>query len=292
MVKQKTSSTLEELKDDSGSRLDNESIKELTNELKEFDQWLISIDVKKTPFDISQIGFAPFSNADWIMKVEWKGEKGKVDFNPFIAKDNLQFFKVVLLHEYFHLVVQKVPNKDDATMIKDSFGNDFMSLIDIEADFYVAAFLKSKGCTLREYWKLSFEGSRVFSDRWIRNKKFERFIGSMLTINFLFSDRSSNFDLFLPTVSTIFTEGKMRVLIVKSKHILFEEIKMEYEDFVEIRGVYKDSIDLTFEGYIKKVIGFTNKALNLKLDYKESETSEKKIRRVSKPKHSKKQTKN
>nr|WP_315424774.1 hypothetical protein [uncultured Pedobacter sp.] len=258
---------LAEISDIEQNQLDSDSEHKIREALKSFDEWLIGQGIKDTKFDLDHIVIEPFSNDDWIMKVA-KMEAGEtVSFNPNLYRSSsYDFFEVVILHEFFHLVVQKVPNKDDATMIKDYFGSDFMSLIDIEADFYVAYYLKTKGYDLRKYWELYFNGTSIFSDKWIRNKKFERFIGSVLTINMLFSNNENNFDLYLPSVSPIYTEENMKMLVIKEKHICFEEIIAEYKDFVMIKDLYKNPSDLTFEGYFKKIISFTEKALKIKLN--------------------------
>ena len=256
---------LEEISDINSNQLDNPIKDKLMKAINQFDEWLIDQKIKAAKFDLTKIVIEPFSNDDWIMKVA-KAESGDtVSFNPNVYRtSNYDFFEVVILHEYFHLVVQKVPNKEEATMIKDYFGSDFMSLIDIEADFYVAYYLKGKGYDVKKYWELYFTGTKVFSDKWIRNKKFERFIGSLLTINKLFFDDKNNFDLYLPSVSPIYTEENMKVLVIKEKHICFEEIVAEYKDFVMIKDAYKNPSDHTFDGYFKKIISFTEKALNIK----------------------------
>jgi hypothetical protein len=256
-------STLQEL-DEKVNEISKDVRDKLLQAIIDFDFWLNEIKVSKKIFDIKNIIIEPYKNEDWIMKVnEKKGEK-IVSFNPFILKScEYNFFEIVILHEFFHLVVQGVPNKDDATKVKDYFGSDFMSLIDIEADFYVALYLKKKKTfNMNTYWKTYFEGSKVFIDKWIRNKKFERFIGSVLTINKLFLSNDDSFDLYLPSISPVITEDHMKVLIIKEKHISFEEINISYEDFKEIKKLYKKPSHLTFEGYYSVLEDFSKKALN------------------------------
>lgn len=261
-----SNSTLQEL---------NEELNEISNEvknnlllaIKDFNSWLNLENVSKKTFDIKNIIIEPYKNEDWIMKVNDNGKGEKiVSFNPYILKScEYNFFEIVILHEFFHLVVQGVPNKDDATKVKDYFGSDFMSLIDIEADFYVALYLKQKKqFDMNKYWETYFNGSKVFIDKWVRNKKFERFIGSVLTINKLFLSDDNSFDLYLPSISPIITENHMKVLVIKEKHISFEEIDINYEDFKEIKNLYKKPSHLTFEGYFSVLEDFSTKALNLK----------------------------
>lgn len=235
---------------------------QLLNAIKDFSYWLKELNVTKESFSIENIVIEPFSNEDWIMRVKEQANNKIASFNPFILNHcSYEFFEVVILHEFFHLVVQGVPNKEDATKIKDDFGSDFMSLIDIEADFYVALYLKRKRLfDLKKYWTLYFEGSKVFIDKSIRNKKFERFLGSVLTINKLYQTDDDSFDLYLPSISPVFTQEKMSVLVVKEKHIGFEELNTKYEDFRDIKKLYLQPDHLSIDGYFSTIENFTKKA--------------------------------
>lgn len=242
--------------------LENEVLKEITD----FNTWLNNEGYSKNTFKISNIKIEPFSKDDWIMRVKQIENQQLVFFNPNLLKESsTEFFKVVLLHEYFHLLVQKVPNKEDATKIKDNFGNEFMSLIDIEADFYVALYLKSKkGYSQKKYWEVYFEGVRIFKDDWIRNKKFERFLGSILTINNLYCNEDC-FDLFLPSISPLFTEDHIKVLVLKREHIYFDILPINLEDLKQMKDIYSNPQDFNFEGYYKKITFFTDKSISKKL---------------------------
>lgn len=237
----------------------------LLSAIKDFSLWLKEKKVTTKAFGVENIKIEPFSSEDWIMRVNYaKSNEPIVSFNPsIINKCSFEFFEVVILHEYFHLVVQGVPNKDDATKIKDGFGSDFMSLIDIEADFYVAYYLKDRReLDLESYWKLYYGGSTVFIDKWIRNKKFERFLGSVLTVDRLFQSKKNCFDLYLPSISGVFTQEKMSVLKIKREHIIFEEYKIKLEDFTDIKKLYLKPSHFNFEGYYEIITNFTNTAFN------------------------------
>jgi len=240
----------------------DEKIKsEVLREIQDFNSWLNTENYCTETFQVSDIKIAPFSKDDWIMKVSWSDGHKQASFNPNLLRNSSkEFFKIVVLHEYFHLLVQKVPNKEDATKIKDNFGNDFMSLIDIEADFYVALYLKlKKGYSKEQYWKTYFEGVKVFKDSWIRNKKFERFLGSILTINRLFAN-DNVFDLFLPSIAPLFTEDHIKVLVLKREYIYFDTLPVSLEDLKQMRDIYLSPQDFNFGGYYKKINTFTKKS--------------------------------
>lgn len=252
-------------------RLSKEEEEKLIETLNEFIDWMIHRKIISSSSKVQHTFEMPHANADWVMQV--KPEKNSVSFNTFILEQcNIDFFRIVVLHEYFHLVVQKVPNKDDATKIKDEFGDELMKLIDIEADFYTALFLKEKlDYSLIDYLKIKYTGSTVFRDKWVRAIKFERFIGELLSVSKMFmtypkkEDEVTAFDLYLPTISPIYTEDSLHILVVKKEHILFEEIKASYSDFAKLKNRYLDASKYSLRGYIEHLVTFSVKALDIPL---------------------------
>jgi len=251
-------------------QITEEEKKELLKEINLFVEWLKSKSMEDASVITNTFDF-PFADEDSIMKVDVK--KNHVSFNTYIRKKcSFEYYKIVILHEFFHLVVQKVPNKDDATKIKDDFGAGFMKLIDIEADFYVALYLKEiHNYTLVDYWQINYEGGTVFVDRWIRSIKFERFIGTLLSICKMFLTYPTNgdvfkaFDLYLPTLNPIYTENSLHVLVIKKEHIYFEEIEANYTDFAKLKDCYKDVSKYSIKGYVEELIRFSSKALKIDL---------------------------
>jgi hypothetical protein len=245
--------------------MDRTEITHLLENLQQFNDWLFEKKVIKKAAKVRNFSW-PFANADWIMKV--RGHD--VSFNTFVRKQcTFDFYLLIVLHEYFHLVVQKVPNKEDATTIKDDFGIELMKLIDIEADFFAALFFKQhKGYSAVKYFSLMHEGASVFRDSKIRTFKFERFIGSTLSVGKMLvkSQPKKGFtcDLYLPTIGPIYTENSLHVLVVKKEHIYFDPINAEYSDFVSIKRCYSDASNLSRQQYVSLIMNFINKALNIK----------------------------
>ena len=82
--------------------------------------------------------------ADWLMRVG-KPSKNSVQFNTYmVGQCTFAYYEMIVLHECFHLFVQDLPNKEDAKRLKDDFGDHVMKLLDIEADFYTALYLKER----------------------------------------------------------------------------------------------------------------------------------------------------
>lgn len=236
--------------------------------LNSFIDWLAKKGMVENMPEISGVEM-PYSTDDWVMRFNTKN--GEVSFNTFLRqKGSFGYYQSIIIHEFFHLAVQKVPNKDDATKVKDDFGGELMKLIDIEADFYTALFYKEMlGYNLVEYLTLYWEGSNVFKDRWIRIGKLERYIGTLLGITKMFinhpnkKDRVEAFDLYLVAISPLFSGDKAHVLIVTKDNIFFDWINASVDDFNSIKDCYTNDDEISLKAYVKKIIRFVTKALNL-----------------------------
>lgn len=245
--------------------------KELIRALNKFERWIVKKKIVPSLAHINHTVDLPFSTDDWVMAVDEKNKT--ISFNTFVRnKCSANYYKSIVLHEFFHLAVQKVPNKDDAVKIKDDFGDELMRLIDIEADFFTALFYKEElGFTLPQYLTIYFEGSQVFSNKWIRIGKLERFIGTLLSICKMFINHPKknqavkSYDLYLPSITPLYTEDNLHVLVLRKEHIYFDLIKANQQDFIAIKDCYKNIDTLTVKGYIEKIVGFACKALALEL---------------------------
>jgi hypothetical protein len=234
--------------------------------VNKFVKWLSKRNMIENMPSIQSVDL-PSADGDWIVK--FYSKTGQVVFNTALRKKcSFDYFKSIILHEFFHLAVQKLPNKEDATRVKDDFGDELMRLIDIEADFYTALFYKEVlGFSLVEYLKIYYDGNRVFMDKWIRIGKLQRYIGTLLTICKLYFqhpkklDKVEIFDLYLVAVSPLYTEENIHVLVVRKEHIYFDTINAKRDDFLKIRECYTNVDSITFKGYVEKIVNFTSQAL-------------------------------
>ncbi|MCU0431918.1 MAG: hypothetical protein MUC87_00525 [Bacteroidia bacterium] len=251
--------------------LSEDEKKDLINELNSFASWLNENNITQEKIVITQNIELPYANEDWMMMV--KPEDNTVSFNTlFRNRCSALFYKQVVLHEFFHLAVQKVPNKEDAVKLKDDFGDQLMKLIDIEADFFTALYMKERlNVDLVDYLELMYEGGQIFADSWIRIGKFERFLGSLLSITKLYiksindPSETPSHDLYLPCISPIYTESSLHILVIRKEHIYFDQISAGYDDFVNLKRCYTNTEEITKKGYIKLLITIASKALGMKV---------------------------
>ena len=251
-------------------RLSSKKKRELVNSIKDFQAWLRNS--KKLPLDpakkYSSLTFPRPTSADWIMKVEGS----EVQFNTYVRSlCTFDYFRMVVLHECFHLFVQDVPNKSDAKRLKDDFGDVFMKLFDIEADYYTAMYYKEmQHASLVDIFALFYEGSKIFGDPRIRAPKVERFIGSVLSIANAFftnpgSKPSKENNLYLPNISNIPTEESIHILISKRNYFLLGEIQADIEDFKKIKKCYTQVNGAGRTYYVDTLLRFASKALRVKI---------------------------
>ena len=206
------------------------------------------------------------TSEDWIMRVR----ESEVQFNTYITgHSSFDYFRLVVLHECFHLFVQDVPNKSDAKRFRDDFGDVFMKLLDIEADYFTAMYYKEiLHASLVSLFSLYYQGSLIFGDPKIRAPKLERFIGSVLSIaNAYFenpgSRQTKENDLYLPSISNIPTEERIHVLISHNNHFSLGEIHADLHDFLEIKRCYTGAGENKVERrrYVRTLLEFSSKAL-------------------------------
>jgi predicted metal-dependent hydrolase len=204
---------------------------------------------------------------DWIMWVDEK--KGEVNFNSYvIAKCSFEYFELIVIHECFHLFVQDLPNKADARLVKHGFGEAIMKLLDVEADYFAARFLKEhRRATLIDILKLYAEGSHVFGDPRVLTPKLERFIGSVLSITNLYFKNPNHtkvreVDLYLPTIVGVHTDEMLNTVISRNSHFLISRIYANAQDFSELMRAYTNVGNLTTYGYVELLLRFSEKALS------------------------------
>jgi hypothetical protein len=212
------------------------------------------------------VEFARPSPADWLMQVHPRGGRVRVEFNPYILREcSADYYEMVVLHECFHYFVQNLPNKDDAKVLKDDFGDVMMKLLDIEADYFTALYYKERQSrSLVDVFRLYYEGSRVFADPHIRNPKLERFIGFVLSVTALYLEhagRTSASDLYLPTIGSITTDDNLHILIARRSHFKVHTIQASYSDFQDLKKCYTNVGGYSVSGYVRLLITFACKAL-------------------------------
>jgi hypothetical protein len=240
---------------------------QLEGSITAFKAWLCKI--KKLNTDAaekySKASFPRPTSADWIMRAK----DSEVCFNTYVAsKCSFEYFRLIVLHECFHLFVQDVPNKSDAKRLKDDFGDGFMTIFDIEADYYTAMYLKEvEHASLVDIFHLYHEGTGIFGDPHIRVPKLERFIGSVLSIakayfkNPIAGRTKKENDLYLPATGSILTEERIHILLLRKNHFALGEIQMNGYDFVNIAKCYTGLDGLGVRDYVETLVHFASKAL-------------------------------
>jgi hypothetical protein len=251
-------------------QLSGERKRELAASIHEFKRWLEGH--KRVRLDETRkntiVTFPRPTSSDWIMQVEGT----EIQFNTYVVnRCSFEFFRMVVLHECFHLFVQDVPNKSDAKRLRDDFGDIFMKLLDIEADYYTAMFYKEvRHASLVDVFSLFHEGSRIFGDPRIRTPKVERFIGAVLSIaNAYFKNPTTKItadkELYLPSISNIPIDESMHVLVSRANHFMLAEIRADLHDFLNIKKCYTQTDGGGVREYVETLLQFASKALRTRV---------------------------
>lgn len=214
------------------------------------------------------IEFSPPDPSDWFMNVP-KERIHPVKFNTFARqKCSFDYYRMIVIHECFHLLVQNVPNKLDAKRLKDDFGDTFMTFLDIEADYYTSIFLKEfYSYDLSQIFELNYSGSRVFGDLLVRVPKYERFISSSLTIvNYFLNKNANSKEIFLVSTKNIPTENKMHAIISKNTHFEAFNFDAPEESMKILKKCYKREFD-SREQYASNIIQSCIDILGLHVRY-------------------------
>lgn len=138
----------------------------------------------------------------------------------------------------------------------------------VDIDFIESLLKKSPKVSVRDLGKITsyaLNGNRPIT---------ERLIGSILSVSKMFIDFPENdreiltWDLYLPSISPIYTATSLHVLVLKKEHIYFEQINASYTDFVKIKDCYQEINKYSEKDYVETLIDFATNALNLKISAK------------------------
>jgi Zn-dependent peptidase ImmA (M78 family) len=245
--------------------LSSQSAQKLRAGISEFLRWLVpffpGVEVVAHP-----IVFCDPSPDDWVMR---KTPAGVVEFNTFIlGRASFEFYELVVLHEAFHLFLQNVPNKSDVRRIRDSFDDLPVHLLDVQADYYSARYLKDRRQrSLGQILALYHQNHKVFTDTDIRVPKLERFIGSVISIVGMFEARGANSltasaRLYLPAIANVVTEGRIDLIIMRASLLRFESRMLPVGALIDIKSCYKEAAEYSPNRYIESLVRFARTALS------------------------------
>lgn len=249
------------------AKLTKTQVQELVDSIHSFRHWLSKVLPNAVIADYDGFSCVPPTEDDWIMLVD--RNKKLVQFNPDVAKNcSLAYYEMIVIHECFHLFVQDLPNKSDARLVTTGFGESMMKMLDIEADYFTALYLKDvKRASLVDVIAHYSEGSRVFGNPDIITPKLERFIGTILSVcNAFFQPRTRNSlvttEIYIPKIKANHREETLHVIVSKSSYSILTSIRANAQDFANLRRAYTNTGGLTDSEYVSLVVNFAAKALD------------------------------
>jgi hypothetical protein len=188
------------------------------------------------------------------------GERS-IQFNQdFLQKSSLDFTFLVFIHEAYHAIKQGVVDKSQVNTIRDSVGWLVMQLLDVEADLITAKYLKERHLfSLLDYLFIHQKGAQLFINSTPRRPKFERFIGTMLSVHRLYQHQEEA--IYLPNLSIPFTV----VLIKQTQGINFytERSDENLELINNFRKLYSNQHQIPFTDFYSKLRDYIEYFQNL-----------------------------
>lgn len=189
-------------------------------------------------------------DADWFMKT-------LPGTNKLIFNDNLkdvagnQYFTTILVHETFHAIRQGIPNKEDVKSVKAVLGDSVMLELDIEADYYTAEFFQEKyGVTIDEFIGFLYDGRETFKSSGFHQGKFERFLGSLVTlINYKNTKQKALFFLRF----NLHTIGNQVVVKITRNYLNIANCSIPDEKMDLLKKLYQEPESFTKEEYVSRV---------------------------------------
>lgn len=231
----------------------------ITENVQNFFNWLNSLNLKPL---VSQptISFE-YITTDDTLKVT---PDNKLHFNlDYLNKCSELNFLTIILHEAYHVYINNIPNKRDATRVKDLYQNQMMLHIDIEADYYVAKFFKEKhSYDFNKYLSVYFQGATAFKDSEIRPLKFERFVCSMLTMCHLFKYNSMSIYRLSSESVRLYRLEKPIAIIHKGTHSETKLLNLNIDDLYQMQELYHEPDKYSEQGYCEHLSLILDKAIN------------------------------
>ncbi|MBK8245075.1 MAG: hypothetical protein IPK88_16735 [Saprospiraceae bacterium] len=206
----------------------------ISSAFKAFLNWLDSLKLRGI-VQLPEISFESIS-LDETLQVD---KDGLLHFNlSYLKLCSVKYFVTILLHEAYHVYINGIPNKRDAVRVRDFYQNQMMLHIDIEADYYVARFFSVHyKCSYEDYLQIYYSGSSAFLDEEVRPLKFERFVGSMLTICHFFKYHEMAIYRLSPESVRIYQTNPIAILH-KGTHSETKKIKLSIEDLNTLQKIY------------------------------------------------------
>lgn len=185
-----------------------------------------------------------------------------IHFNLDLLKQcQTPYYLMVILHESYHAFINKIPNKSDATRVKDYYYSQMMLHIDVEADYYVAKFLKEvMYLEFEEYLGVYYTGANIFRDKEIRPLKFERFMCSMLTIAHLY--KHHELAIHRITQEAVRMSKNPKAILHKAGFSEIRLVKLNGKNVDQLLKLYQYPDGFTEEDYVAKIRNILYRAVD------------------------------
>jgi hypothetical protein len=233
---------------------------------RDFILWLFQSELINDRLEIQEITFDSFGS-DELLVVDNIDNNNVLRFNyDYYDKcKSIDFFLITVLHETYHVYINKIPNKKDAKRIKDFYQDRMMLHIDVEADCYTAQYFRDRhDWTFDRYLRVYYEGLVVFRDPEIRPLKFERFLCSMHSLAELFF-RETYGIYRISSESVRIHKGSPYAIIHREKVTEVVKLYLSMNDLEDMQIMYQYGTDYSVTEYVTILHEVLQKSIGVKL---------------------------
>jgi len=240
-------------------------MREINTHYSRFLLWLYQINLRDLSRASLNIVFEERSD-DGLLTANENDQTLSFNLSYLDKGGTLDFFIITVLHEAYHAYVNQIPNKKDATRVKDFYRNEMMLHIDVEADYYVAKYFKEQaGWDFEKFLSVYYSGVEVFRDAEIRPLKFERYLCSMFTLAHLFAHHE--FVLYRISAESIrISKFSPYAIVHYERHTEARRIDITSNDLEDLELYYQEGHMNTSLEYVIGVASICNKAVGVRND--------------------------
>ena len=178
--------------------------------------------------------------------------------SSILTNSNVFFGSLVVLHDLYHNVTQKIDSMTEVNAIRDLFGQNEMLMIDIDADLEIYIFFKKYyNYTFIKYLDTLYSGMTVFNDKNTRLPKLQRFIGSIISI---YMSDTVNRTVYYPSLSKI--SNIMYLYAMSGEGIKIYKIDIVQKSVDDILKILQNPNEITKDEFIEELLKFSKNISN------------------------------
>lgn len=200
------------------------------------------------------------SEEDWVFEPSIDGDG--VLFNTYLEeKSGDEYFLSILIHEFFH-ISQCIYTKSEVQVVKKKFHPSYMTVFDIEADYYTAKYFHYRfSYTFEDFIGTLYQGRKIFPSSEFKIDKFVRFLGSTLSIRNFFTN--GDYKLYLPQLIDYNPESEYHFVVDRGTRKSLLKTKLQMNEYNDLKNAHDPEVEMSEARYIEILNNFSSRVIDL-----------------------------